>query len=261
MLAICFFCHEIRFHKNRFAVAVMDTDCLICFEAHSTNDCPERQPQHCPSCHIYIKLLANHSSVCSMKQWSYQPYKNLCATPPLERLIVGCNAPFRFLYDGDWRQTFDGLELYSPETGILIRFKNKNDFCCLTRSFAPIRIAFVVKEKSEFVVKLMLLASPTRFVVAVNLNEPFDRHAAQKNHQWKTTLILGLASTKDLRLAVMVTPPRQLVRRYELPYDQSVEKFHVPEELAVATPASKMKPSCHQENNQLVVVANQEVNK
>lgn len=209
----------------------MDCDCLICFEGHLTNDCPDRKPQHCLDCHIFIKYLTDHSSLCSNKQWSYQPYKDLYATPPLQRIIFGCNSPIRFLYDGDWRKPYDGEELYSSESGIIIRFTNKNDFSCLTRTFAPIRIAVVVKEQSRFTIKLMLLASRNRFVVAKNLNEPFDRQAAKKNHQWKTTLIVATSSTKDLCLTLMTTPPRKLAKWYDLPYDVSLQTFHIPIEL------------------------------
>lgn len=206
-------------------------DCLICFESHSAEECPDRKPQHCPACHIFIKRLTDHSAICDAKDWIFEPYKSLYVMPPLPRLIFGCNSPLRYLCDGDWRKPFDGLTMYSAEAGIIVRFENENDFRCLTRCFAPIRIAIVVKENSEFNLKLMLLASRNRFVVAVNLNEPFDRHAAKKNHFWKTTMILATAAAPDLCLAVMLTPPRKLVRRYELRYDHPTGKFDIPAEL------------------------------
>lgn len=207
---------------------IADMDCLICLENHSTIDCPDRKPQHCPSCHIYIKQLTDHSSVCGMKLWSYQPYKDLYAAPPLERMIVSCNSPFRFLYNGDWRQPFDGQEMYSPESGIIIRFKNVNDFSCLTCAFAPVRIAVVVKEGSRFVVKLMLLASRERFIVALPLNEPFDRHAKK---EWSPTLVLCTPYINDLCLSVMITPPRRLAELHELKYDSSTKGFIIPDQI------------------------------
>lgn len=207
-----------------------DTDCIICFEDHSPMQCPDRTPKHCSGCHYVIKHLTDHSTVCNNKQWSFQPYKNLYVSPPLERFMVSCNSPVRFLYDGDWRKAFDGSELYSPETGAIVRFTNEKDFSCLTRKFAPVRIAVVVKEQSRFMVKLMILTSRDRYLVAVNLNEPFDRHAVKANFQWKTTLILAIQST-NLCVTMLTTPLRKSVGRHELRYDESDEKFFIPDEL------------------------------
>lgn len=219
----------------------MDSDCLICFEDHSTADCPNRKPQHCPNCHIYIQHLSDHSSVCCMKQWSFQPYKNLTAKPPVQRYIIGCNVPLRFLYKGDWRKPFDGNELISPEYDVIVRFKNENDLSVLTRSFAPIRIALVVKENSKFITKLMLLASRHRFIVVKAVDEPFERNATKSKYQ--TTLVLAVSSVKQLCLSVMITPPRKLVSRYELKYDDSMKKFIIPEKLDLDT-ATNQKVCC-----------------
>lgn len=211
----------------------MDADCLICFESHPTAECPDRKPQHCPNCHIHIRHQSDHSSVCCMKQWIFQPYKDFFAKPPLQRYIISCNFPFRFLSGGDWRKPFDGNQLVSPDYDTIIRFKNENDFSVLTGSFAPIRIAFVVKENSKFSVKLILLASRERFIVAKALDQPFDRNTAMNKYAWKTTLILAVPSNSDLCLNVMVTPPRKLVRCYDLKYDSSLKKFIIPEQLAL----------------------------
>lgn len=239
-----------------------DTDCLICFESHNTIDCPDRKPQHCRSCNMFIKQLVDHSTLCGMKQWYFQPYKELFATPPLQRIIVGCNYPLRFLYEGDWRKPFGGEEMFSAASGIIVRFKNNKDFSCLTRKFAPVRIAFVVKEENGFAMKLMILASRTRFIVAANLDEPFDRYTAKGNYQWKTTLIVAVQSADDLCLAVMATPPRQLVRRYEVKYDKLVKKFNIPQELALnsATPSFEALSHSRQERDQLAVATLQKVN-
>lgn len=167
-----------------------------------------------------------------MKTWIFDPYKDLYAAPPVERLIVGCNVPIRFLYDGDWRKPFDGHEMYSPEGEIIIHFKNENDFSCLTRSFAPIRIAIIVKEGSQFTMKLLLLSSRNRFVVAHRLNAPFDRHTASNSLQINSkTLILAMSSTDDLCLSVMLTPPRKVVRCYDLRYNKSLRTFGFLEEM------------------------------
>lgn len=218
-------------------------DCLICFESHTAKECPGRKPEHCSSCHIFINRLTDHSPICDTKSWIFKPYKSLYVVPPMSRLFIGCNSPFRYLCDGDWRKPFDDLQMCSPESGIIVRFEGENDIKLLTRGFAPIRIAVIVKEKAEFKLKLMLLASRSRFFVAVNLNEPFDRHAAKKNRFWKTTLILTVAATQDLCLAVMLTPPRQLVRRFELLYDQSTKKFAIPIEMD-ANAVSKFEMKC-----------------
>lgn len=184
----------------------MDSDCLICFEAHCTAECPDRKPQHCPSCHIHIRHQSDHSSVCCMKQWMFQPYKDLSAIPPLQRYIIGCNLPFRFLYDGDWRKPVEGNQLASPGYDTIIRFRNENDFSVLTGSFAPIRIAIVVKENSKFAVKLILLASRERFIVVkalrskrsyeqirvendIDFGRSFKQWLASKRHGYTTTEI------------------------------------------------------------------------
>lgn len=214
-------------------------DCLICFERHSTSDCLERKPQNCPDCHNFIRRFSDHSLVCGMKRWTFQPYKHLYATPPFVRVIIGCNSPIRFLYDGNWRKPFFGEDLYSPESGAIVRFKNENDICLLSRGFAPIRIAFVVKENANFAVKLMLSSSFDRFIVAEDLDEPFDRSMAEKNHQWKTTLIVAMASTDDLRVNVMALPPQKPERLHELIFDAVLKKFRIPVDLA-STPSPEM---------------------
>lgn len=171
--------------------------------------------------------------------------------------LAAASSPVRFLYEGNWQKPFDGEEMYSSENGIIIRFKNENDFAVLTRSFKPIRIAVVVKENSKFVVKLILLASAEKFVVAAGLNEPFDRNTAKENRQFKTTLILGMSSTENLCLTVMALPPRELPRQYKLCYDESMKKFHVPEELVVT---SEIQTQCLQPNRHLNAVDLPKVN-
>lgn len=222
-----------------------DTDCSICFESHVTVDCPERKPQNCPSCHLLIKRLSDHSAVCGTKQWFFRPYEELYATSPLDRAIIGCNSPIRYLSEGTWRKPFDGEELYSLETGVLVRFKSVNDFCLLTRAFAPIRIAVVVRENSNFVAKLMLLSSVNRFIVAADVNFPFDRNTANAQYLWKTTLIVAMASADDLRLSVVAIPPRKPARRYELIFNRSTGKFNIPQELVFPSSPEIMMPEVY----------------
>lgn len=206
----------------------MDSDCLICFESHPTKECPERKQQNCPDCHVFIKRFADHTAICGMKTWIHQPYKDLYAMPPVERVIVGCNRPMRFFYDGCWRKFTEGAELYSAESGALIRFKTDNDFSVLTTSFAPIRILVAVRENGTFVGKLLLLSSKTRFLVAKGLNEPFDRHEAKKSHTWKTTLIVGIGSIDDLCISAMITPSQKLARTFEMRFDKFTKRFDIP---------------------------------
>lgn len=232
----------------------MDTNCLICLEPHSTKQCPERKPQNCPDCAVFIKNFSDHTSLCGMKTWIFTPYPDLYATPPLERFIIGCNSPIRFLLGGIWQKPSDGDEVYSPVSGVLVRFSNEKDFTVLTGKFAPIRIAFVVKENSQFVIKLMLLASKQRFLVATDVNEPFDRNDAEKKHQWKTTLIVtAVSSTENLCFDVLAMPPRQLSMRYELRYDTSMKKFIIPHDLDIETSLSENQIVNRQAMNQLAL--------
>lgn len=180
----------------------MDSDCLICLGAHNSSDCPERNEEHCPNCHIVIKNSADHSSVCGMKTWIFKPYAYMYVEPPKERCIIGVNTPFRFLKDGCWRKGCDGLELLSPETGSLFEFKFDNDICLKTTRFAPLRMVIVVKDakqttNKQFREKLLLLTSKQQMMVAVKLDKPFDRTAVPEVHDWCTTLIL-VVSSKDL---------------------------------------------------------------
>lgn len=205
----------------------MNTDCAICLESYRTKDCPERKPENCPDCDNIIKHFSDHSAVCGRKQWIFNPYENLYATPPIDRVIVGCNASFRFLYGGLWRRPVDGIELYSAVSEIIIRFKSENDFTVSTLGFSPIRIAVVVKEEGHFMLKLMILASSERYIVLADVNEPFDRNTVSTNHQWKTTLILAVVPTHDLRFGLMMLPPGKLANRCEVRYDTTAKKFIV----------------------------------
>lgn len=207
----------------------MDSDCLICFESHLTIECPERKQENCPDCHAFINRFADHTAICSKKTWIFQPYEGLYAAPPVERVIVGCNSPMRFFYDGCWRKFTEGAELYSAESAAMIRFKTDQDFSVLTTSFAPIRILVTVRENGTFVGKLLLLSSKTRFLVAKGLNEPFDRNEANESHTWKTTLILGIGSIDDLCLSAMITPNLKLARTFEMRFDKFTKQFVIPD--------------------------------
>lgn len=194
-----------------------------------------------------------------MKDWLFQPYKHLYASPTYKRIMVGSSVPFRVLYEGSWRKPSGIDDMYSAESGIIVRFKDEKDLSVLTRSFAPVRIAFVVKDGSKFVVKLMLLASRSRFIVATGLNDAFDRNTAKKNYQWKTTLILALPSNDNLCVAVMGFPPHKIPRRYELQYDVSTKKFVIPDDLDVATTPAASAAEQPDPNDCLVDKATQEV--
>lgn len=228
----------------------MDSDCLICFQSHSTYDCPERKPQCCPDCHLFIKHFSDHGPACGSKQWLFQPYKDLYVKIPIERVIFGCNGPVRFLYDGMWRKPFDAEELYSTESGIMIRFKNETDFAVLSSSFAPIRIAVVVKENTEFILKLMLLASHNKLIVAKNFNQRFDRVAAKTQHQYKTTLIVATPSIANLCLSLSVLHPNAPFRNHEIQYNMLTKMFNIPQELSST---SLPEEQSIEPNNQLVV--------
>lgn len=231
----------------------MDIDCLICFEPHSTEDCPERKPQNCPRCHVFIKNFSDHSTLCDLKTWVFKPFPGIYAKPPVERLIVGCNKPIRFFLGGIWKKPSDSEEMFSAESGILVRFKNESDFAILTGKFAPIRIALVVKEGSKFFVKLMLLASQKRFIVATNVHQLFDRNTAAKSHTRKTTLIVAVSSTDNLCFDIMTLRPNELANRHELRYDETNKKFLIPEELDMDLPWSENQTVNREPNNQMVL--------
>lgn len=235
----------------------MDTDCLICFESHATYDCPERKPECCPDCHVFIKHFSDHTPACGLKQWLHQPYKNLYAKIPIKQIIVGFNAPMRFLYDGFWRKPFDGEEMFSTESDVFIRFQNENDFAVFSGSFAPIRIAVVIKDESDFSLKLMLLRSNEKFIVLKGFNQPFDRAAAKAKHQWKTTLIVVVTSAENLRLSLLVQQSNSHSRMHEIRYNIVTKMFEIPQELVSS--ASMPKAKTLQSNTQIAVNPNNQL--
>lgn len=229
-------------------------NCSICLELHSTKECPDRKPENCPDCDVFIKTFSDHTLLCGMKTWINKPYPDLYATPPLERLIVGSKAPILFLHGGIWQKLSDGDEFYSPESGILIRFKNEMDFAVLIGKFASIRIAFVVKEMSKFIIKLMILASKARFIVAANINEPLGPRNASKSHQWKTTLIITTTSpANNTAYDIMTLPPPQLANRHEIRYNDTTKRFVIPQGLNMESSLFENLNVNRQANNQLML--------
>lgn len=197
---------------------------MICFESHATNECPERKNQHCPDCHVFIRVCADHTSVCGMRTWAYKKYAHLYVKRPKERCIFNINAPFRFLLNGCWRKGNDGLVMYSPASGAFFNYRSEYDLCLLSNHFVGIRIVVVIKESGKFVEKLVLLTSKTQLIVATHVNNEFIRNA---NHQ-HSTLILAMSAEDKPIINVNVFPNAKPVREFILEYDQGTKQFKIP---------------------------------
>ncbi|XP_055304000.1 uncharacterized protein LOC129569294 [Sitodiplosis mosellana] len=212
----------------------MDTDCVICFRAHLTSDCPDKKPQHCPDCFNFIRRLSNHSQICGNKAWYFKPFEDVYVKPLIERFIIGCNNAFRFLTDNNWRKTGEEIEMYSPQSDAVLRFKTDLDLAILTTSFTPIRVVVVVKQDGDknetFHEKLMLSTSKDQMIIGSSLDEPFDP-TTQRQHS-KTTLVLGMVARENLCLTVYRFP---LGDRHEIRYDTTRKMFRIPDALIALT--------------------------
>lgn len=228
LIAYCF-----DFLKQQFILFILkDLDCLICFKSHASSVCPDRKPEHCADCHVFIVQTSDHTSVCGLKKWSHKNelYGNLVAKPLQERVILNFSSAIRVLKDGNWRKGEDGMELCSSTSGAVFRFKTRTDLCLLSVSYAPVRIVVVVKDDAneEFREKLMLLTSPQRMMVATELDREFDRNAPVSKH---TTLVIAVAQTG---LVIDVNLFGRTARiSHQLVYRE--DGFDIPEELNVAT--------------------------
>lgn len=216
-----------------------DLDCLICFKGHPSSECPSRKPEHCADCHAYIINPSDHSSVCGMKRWTFkrEVYANLGAKPLYERAIMSFSSSFRVLKNHSWVKMNDGEELCSSPTGAVFRFISNTDLCLLSVGYAPVRIVIVVKdaENESFTKKLMLLTSPQRFLVATDLNHPFDRSAKVSNH---TTLVLAVSA---IGLSIDINILGKSARSHQLVYDG--HQFLIPNELNVSAIAPAPAPA------------------
>lgn len=232
----------------------MDSNCLICFGSHDSNDCPEKKNEHCTDCFVLIKHCSDHSTICGKKSWLYNPYENLYVQPTKERCILGFNGSLRFLKDGYWRKGTDGLELFSPLHEALFEFKFEKDLSLHLTRFAPIRIIAVVKENGEhtdiFREKLMLLTSRKKLIVAKNLDEQFVRNMVHDKHDWNTTLILVVTAAEGPVISLNVSPPGKLARYYQIPYDEAMKKFSIPSGLDVVSCSTE--PKCDEFKNDKV---------
>lgn len=219
-----------------------DADCLICFGEHDTNDCPERKPQHCQNCHVFILRCSDHSNVCPKKTWVHQIYKNLYVAEPKDRFIIGFDCAFRVLINGCWRKVNEDLELYSKYNGAVISFKSDLDLCVSTRSFAPIRISIVVKDSIDvndvFNEKLVLLTSRKQGVVAKLLDKPFDRNDAKQSHELKTTLIVALNAKFSPKLSV--NDLTKQLTTHEIQFENVSKQFLVPDALRIKVDDDKL---------------------
>lgn len=193
-----------------------------------TSECPERKPEHCPDCHVYIRHCADHTGVCGKKTWYFDKFANLYVKAPKERFILSSNAPIRFLKDGCWRKAADGIDLISPESGAIFRFKSEMDVSFYASAFVPVRIGIVIKEKlvDKFVQKLLLFTSKTKILVAAPVENGFDR-TSEKNNRI-STLILALSAEDNPELVVNEFPKGKPARKYFLRYDQMWKKFDIP---------------------------------
>lgn len=213
----------------------MDTDCVICFRAHESSRCPEKKPQHCPECFNFIQRTTDHTQICGNKAWYFKPFENVYVKPLVERCIIGCNNAFRFLKDGNWRKTGEGIEMYSLQSDAVMRFKTDLDLSILTTLFASIRMVVVVKqgddENETFREKLLLTISENQMFIATELDVPFDWNAMKRTHM-KTTLVLGMAARENLCLSVTLFPT---ANRYEIRYDTVHQKFRIPDALKPLT--------------------------
>lgn len=198
-------------------------------------------PQHCADCHSYIVNTSDHSTVCGLKGWTYkrEVYVNLAAKPLIERAILSFSSSFRVLKNNSWSKGNDGEELCSSPTGAVFRFISNTDLCLLSVGYTPVRIVVVVKDANGecFNEKLMLLTSPQRFMVATDLDHPFNRNA---NVSTYTTLVLAVSATG---LIIDVNTLGKSPRNHKLLYDG--HKFVIPDELKVdaITPAPAPAPA------------------
>lgn len=213
----------------------MDTDCVICFKAHDSNRCPEKKPQHCPECFNFIRRTSDHTQICANKAWYFKPFENVYVKPLVERCIIGCNNAFRFLKDGNWRKTVEGIEMYSLQSDAVMRFKTDLNLSISTTLFTPIRMIVVVKqgddENETFREKLLLSTSEDQMIIATELDEPFDRIAMKRAHI-KTTLILCMAARENMCISVNLL---STANRYEVRYDTAHQKFRIPDALKPLT--------------------------
>lgn len=221
---------------------IQDSGCLICWEDHGSKDCPERKPEHCPDCHIFIRICSDHSSVCGMRTWKYKKYEHLYVAEPSERCVIGFNSSFRFLKDGSWRKGNESMDMLSPISGALFRFKTDKDLALLSNTYVPVRIVIVVKAGGTCEEKLLLMTSKQRVMVATTLNRTFDRE--DEVHERNTTLVLAAFGT-GLVITVSVQPQKGELRTYELPFDELTKAFAIPEHLNVASilPANMVLPA------------------
>lgn len=212
-------------------------DCLICFESHETRECPERLPQHCPDCHIYIQNCSDHTPVCASKTWLFKKFAGVYSEVPKERCIIGFSSPFRFLKDGSWQKGSEGMELCSSSVGALFRFKSDQDLSLFMTRFQPVRIVIVVKGKSgedecgTFVEKLVLQTSREKFMVVAQTNEPFDRNEIKKKTQHNTTLFLAVSANDNPKITVNMFPDNQTTRSYEYAFDSKQSNTFISDEM------------------------------
>lgn len=154
---------------------------------------------------------------------------------PKERFLISTNTPIRFLKDGCWRKAADGIDLISPESGAIFRFKSDKDFGLFANDFAPIRIGIVIKDKltDKFVEKLVLLTAKTKIVVAEQVENEFYRNS-DNNYRF-STLVLALSAEDNPELDVKEFPKGKNVRNYSLRYNQMAKKFDIPTGIGIGS--------------------------
>lgn len=212
-------------------------DCIICYKSHATDDCPDITPNHCPDCHMYIRVYSDHTPVCGLRTWIYNKYARLYASPTKERCIISIDTPFRFWKDSCWRKGNDGLEMYSSVTGAFFQYKSEHDLSLSSNAFVGIRIAIVIKDSDHFHEKLLLLTSMTKLMVAKNVDKKLPQngnYASDRN----TTLVLAMSAQDNPTVQINVFPKNKPSRCYVIRYDQLTKQFRIPDGLNSQTSSS-----------------------
>lgn len=213
----------------------MDSDCLICMGAHHFKDCNPRKKQHCSDCHMNIRNYSDHSSVCSNKNWIHDVYSDLYVRVPLQRCNIGFNCDVRFYMNEMWRKSTEGVDAFSPATGMLFRFVTDRDLRVLSNSFVHGSILVIVKDiDGTFKQKLVLMTSKKKMMLTIAINQPFDPTNA-KQFELDTSLILVVSGDRDPAISISLFPINGQARHHEIRFDSATQAFNIPDELKIDT--------------------------
>lgn len=131
--------------------------------------------------------------------------------------------------NGCWRKGYDGIETYSPVTGAFFQFKSDYDLSFSSHEFVGVRIMIVVKESGGLFEKLLLVTSKTQMIIAVRVDNAFDRNHALNRH---TALVLAMSADENPAINVNVFPKNKPARHYVVRYDKQTKMFQIPDGLS-----------------------------